>query len=149
MVLMALKPVPLFVVLIAMLKGINGQLSVIATGIPQIVSLLENVTETSTKMASMLPYVASSLKNQEDLLMAANLLLRNNTVAAEILPEVGKQIVSLLHFQQGNQNQTEIMGEIFAEMAHAYMQMTNTQAAMAENLNQMSGHLQGKTLMLL
>ena len=50
----------LLVIFIAMLSCTGAQI-----GIPQIISLLDSVNDTSSTMASILPHVVNSLKNQE------------------------------------------------------------------------------------
>ena len=64
---------------------VQCQISYIAkpNGILQITLLLENVTETTTTMSSILSHLASSHKNQEHNQIVTNHLLENSTAVIE------------------------------------------------------------------
>ncbi|XP_072051492.1 uncharacterized protein [Amphiura filiformis] len=92
MAMSMIKFVLIFSVTMVTLDNVNCQLTVDVNGIHQIVSLLENVTETSAITSSILPHLGNLLKNQTDLQTLNNILLENNTATADemviILPYI-------------------------------------------------------------
>ncbi|XP_072019093.1 uncharacterized protein [Amphiura filiformis] len=91
-----IKFVVIFFITIATLGGVNGQITAIAPGFQQTISLLANVTDTATVMCSILLHLESSLQNQEDLQILANLLHENNTGAIEYMAAMMPDIIMLL-----------------------------------------------------
>ncbi|XP_072050976.1 uncharacterized protein [Amphiura filiformis] len=79
------------------------QITTIANGIPQIISLLENVTNTSAAMSSILPQMTKLLKNQDDAQLLTNLLFENHTATAY---EVVSVLTEMQRLMQRNQNDT-------------------------------------------
>ena len=94
-----------FSMTIALLCSVECQ-----TEIPQIIALLGNVNDTSTNMCSILPHLESVLRNQENLQIVTNLLLENNTAAAEEMVQILRHqaavgqndVITLFQSQQAN-----------------------------------------------
>ena len=63
---------------------VNGQI-----GMAQVIALLRDVNGTSANMSATLPQLATLLRNQADMQMVNNLLLKNNTAKMEsTLPQI-------------------------------------------------------------
>ena len=110
-----MKSFVLSVILVAMFNGADAQI-----GIPQIISLLDSVNDTTNTMASMLPHMENSLRNLE----------ANQNQTTMILSQLADSQIQITSTQ--------------AQMASTQAQMASTQAEMANTLNQMILILQGK-----
>ena len=84
-----IKLLVVFLTTLAVLDSVNGQI-----GIPQIISLLQDVSGTSANMSATLPQLATLLKNEADIQILGNFLLENNTAAADEVASVLPQIKS-------------------------------------------------------
>ncbi len=81
---------------ITLINGINCEIMVTISGFEQTNSLLQNVTNSSATMTSILQHVEGMLENQKDLQIVANTLLSNTSSnVASLLPE----IIALFHDQ--------------------------------------------------
>ena len=153
MTLSSIKIAYLFAIFVATLATGNSQLSIIATDIPQIVSLLKDVNNTSANTSAVLLQLATLLKNQGDVQIFTNLLLQNNTATVKDFMRVKlERYDHIIKSQQKNQNQTpsllqghqnslDQMVISLTEIANANIQMANTQTQMANKQIQMSDTL--------
>ena len=117
-----MKSLVLLVIFVSLLICTDAQI-----GIPQIISLLDSVNDTSNTMASLLPHVLNSLRNQE--------VSQNQTT------NILGQMASSLKNQESVQNQTTMF---LSQLADTQIIMTNTQAEMSRTLNRVVHILQGK-----
>ena len=95
-----MKLLLLFSISMATLDSVNGQI-----GTAQIIALLRDVNGTSANMSATLPQLAALLKNQADMHIVSNLLLENNTVAADKMASILPQIHSFLREKLEQQDQ--------------------------------------------
>ncbi|XP_072024208.1 uncharacterized protein [Amphiura filiformis] len=96
MAVFVIKFVFIFYIAMATLDDVNCQFPITINGIQEIRALLENVTDTSVNISSILPGIGSLLKNQEGLQTLNNLLLLNNTVIADEMSNILAQIQGFL-----------------------------------------------------
>ena len=123
MVSAKMKSLVLLVIFVAILNCTGAQI-----GIPQIISLLNSVNDTTNTMASLLPHVVNSLRNQE----------ANQNQTTSILG----QMESSLKNKESVQNQTTMF--LSHQLADSQIIMANAQAEMSRSLKQVVLILQGK-----
>ena len=95
-----IKLLVLFSITLVTLDSVNGQI-----GMAHIVALLKHISDTSANMSATLPQLAALLKNQTDLQIVSNLLLKNNTAATDEITSILPQIRSFLQEQLARQDQ--------------------------------------------
>ena len=98
------KQLVLFSITMVTLDSVNGQI-----GMAHIVALLKYISDTSAYTSATLPQLTALLKNQADMQTVSNLLLENNTAAAEKIET----------------SQTQ-MSKTLTEIATTQTQMANT-----------------------
>ena len=116
------------------LHHVNSQLSALVTGLPQIIKLLEEVTDTS---ASFIPNQAALLKNHKTLGNLTYILLQNNTAKLDVVTTVLSRMEEFMQLQQEKQDHAIITS--VQTHQNTVTQMTNLQS---QALNQMVSVLQ-------
>ena len=124
-------------------------------GIPQIISLLDSVNDTTNSIASTLPHMAATLQeayqnHTTDILDKIEKSMSTfeadqnpTTVLLSLLTNAQIQMANTLTALEVQQNQTTML---LSQMANSQIQMASTQAQMASTLNQAVLIFQSKIL---
>ena len=129
-----MKSLALFAIFSAMLYWADAQI-----GIPQIITLLDNVNDTSNTMASMLPNIANSLEVNHN----------QTKVILKQMKNTQTELASSLSALEADHNQTTAETTmILSQLANAQTQMARSQAQMASNQAQMASTLDQVVLIL-
>ena len=92
-----------FCITMVTLQCIHSQFSIAIDGVEQVISLLENVTDTSTAVSSILPRLRDLLHNQQNVQTKNNLLLTNQTTSANEMINLILQVQEFLQHKLENE----------------------------------------------